>query len=245
MTRPTFAVLRARLAEAGLLAGLATGLGCGPVPASDVGRQLFADPRLSPSDFNAVSCATCHDDGSGEGALRILPGGPLEDVVFRPTWWGGAAPTLKDAVDHCLVFFMRGAPLEPGAPGSRALYEHLLAISPTNPAAPLPMTVVENVADLPRGDATRGEAVYAAACAGCHGDAFTGAGRLGEAYSIVPGDSVSFAEESGFPLTLVIVEKVRHGGFFGIGGTMPPFSQEALSDEDLSAILGYLVPVTP
>lgn len=230
-----------RLQAVALALGLA---GCGPQPAAEVGRQLFADPRLSGSDFNAVSCATCHDDGEGEGLERILPGHSLVDSVFRPSWWGGAAPTLKDAVDRCTVFFMRDQPLPPTSPAARALYEHLLGISPTNPAPALPLTVVENVSDLPRGDAARGERVYASACASCHGDAFSGAGRLGELFSIVPDDSVSFAEESGFPLTLVIVEKVRHGGFFGIGGTMPPFSREALSDDDLGALVGYLVPLT-
>jgi thiosulfate dehydrogenase len=215
---------------------------CQPADAVDVGRQLFSDPRLSRSEFNVVSCATCHDDGTGEGEARILPGAALVDSVFRPGWWGGAAPSLKDAVDHCLVFFMREQPLEPTAPASRALYEYLLSISPSPAAPPVPMTVVENVTDLPRGDPARGERVYAAACASCHGEAFTGAGRPSPLFSVVPDDSVGFAAESGFPLSVVIVEKVRHGAFFGIGGTMPPFSLEALSDEDLGALLGYLVP---
>lgn len=215
---------------------------CQPVDAVDVGRQLFADPRLSRSDFNVVSCATCHDDGSNEGEARILPGAPLVDSVFRPGWWGGAAPTLKDAVDHCLVFFMREQPLEPTAPASRALYEYLLSISPSPAAPAVPMTVVENITDLPRGDPLRGERVYAAACASCHGAAFTGNGRPSDLFSVVPDDSVAFAADSGFSLSVVIVEKVRHGAFFGIGGTMPPFSLEALPDEDLGALLAYLIP---
>jgi len=216
---------------------------CAPTPAVEVGRTLFADPRLSRSAFNTVSCATCHDDGRGEGEERILAGHTLTDTVFRPSWWGGAAPSLKDAVDHCLVFFMREAPMEATAPASRALYEYLLSISPERPAPALPLTVVENVADLPRGNPARGERIYQAACADCHGAAFTGAGRLSDLMSVVPGDSVDFAEQSGFPLTTVIVEKVRHGPFFGVGGTMPPFSVEALSDDDLGALLGYLVPI--
>jgi thiosulfate dehydrogenase len=218
-------------------------MGCAPTPAADVGRALFGDPRLSASAFNTVSCATCHDDGSSDAAERILAGHTLTDTVFRPSWWGGAAPSLKDAVDHCLVFFMREERLDATAPASLALYEYLLSISPTRPAPPLPMTVVENVADLPRSDPRRGERVYQAACADCHGDAFTGAGRMSELVSIVPDDSVGFAQQSGFPLTTVIIEKVRHGPFFGIGGTMPPFSVESLSDDDLGALLGYLVPL--
>jgi thiosulfate dehydrogenase len=216
---------------------------CQPVDAVEVGRQLFSDPRLSRSEFNAVSCATCHDDGTDEAEARLLPGATLVDSVFRPSWWGGAAPTLKDAVDHCLVFFMREQPLVPTAPASRALYEYLLSISPSASAPAVPLTVVENITDLPRGDPRRGERVYAAACASCHGAAFTGDGRAGDLFSVVPDDSVAFAADSGFPLSVVIVEKVRHGAFFGIGGTMPPFSVESLSDDDLGALLGYLVPL--
>ncbi len=218
-------------------------VGCGEPTATEVGRSLFSDARLSPSEFNAVSCATCHDDGTGEGQERLLSGHTLTDVVNRPSWWGGAAPSLKDAVDHCLVFFMRAPPLEREAPASRALYEYLLSISPSPQAPALPLTVVENVTSLPRGDPSRGERVYQAACASCHGGAFTGDGRLSDLVSVVPDDSVGFAAQTGFPLSVVIIEKVRHGAFFGVGGVMPPFSREALSDDDLSALIGFLDPL--
>ncbi len=225
-----------------------TAAACQPTSAVDAGAALFRDPRLSSSDFNAVSCATCHDidddnnDNSDNGG-RIVAGHPLGDVVFRPSWWGGNAASLKDAVDLCLVFFMREAPLEASSPQSRALYEYLLSTSPTRPAAALPLTIVENVASLSRGDPRRGAEVYDAACKSCHGDAFSGAGRLNELVSVVPDDSVDFAAESGFPLSVVIIEKVRHGPFFGVGGTMPPFSTERLSDDDLSALVGFLDPL--
>lgn len=44
----------------------------------------------------------------------------------------------------------------------------------------------------------------------------------------------------GYETGVVVVEKVRHGVFFNIGGTMPPSSLEVLSDEDLGALLAYL-----
>jgi thiosulfate dehydrogenase len=226
-----------------LACSLVAGAACQPTNAVDAGAALFADPRLSTSDFNAVSGATCHDIDDDDDDGRIVPGHPLRDAVFRPTWWGGNALSLKDAVDHCLVFFMREAPLEATSPQSRALYEYLLSTSTTRPAAALPLSIVENVASLPRGDPRRGAEVYDLACKSCHGDAFTGIGRLNDLISVVPDDSVSFAEESGFPLSVVIIEKVRHGPFFGVGGTMPPFSTERLSDEDLSALIGFLDPL--
>ena len=140
----------------------------GALPAAEVGRQLFSDPRTSLSEFNAFSCATCHDDGAGEA--RIFSGASLQNSVFRSSWWGGQAPTLKDAVDNCVVFFMRDQPFADDDPRGRALYEYLLSISPEQQSDNVPLTVVENVvASLPRGDPRRGEDVWNAACATCIG----------------------------------------------------------------------------
>ena len=38
----------------------------------------------------------------------------------------------------------------------------------------------------------------------------------------------------------ITIEKVRHGKYFGVGGNMPLYSLEALSDAQLSDILAYL-----
>jgi hypothetical protein len=55
----------------------------------------------------------------------------------------------------------------------------------------------------------------------------------------LPDDVVrSHAELSRVQLRLVFVTKARCGAFRG-GGSMPPFSREALSDEDLAGILAY------
>jgi thiosulfate dehydrogenase len=215
---------------------------CGPVSGVEAGAALFRDPRVSRSEFNAVSCATCHDDGAGSGGTdAILPGASLVDVVFRPSWWGGQAPTLKAAVDACLVHFMRERPLSPDDPRGRALYEYLLSISRREATPAVPVTIVENVTTVGLGDARRGEDLWNRACASCHGDIHTGAGRIGELASVVPEASVDFADELGVPVELVIVEKVRHGGFFGVGGSMPPYSLEVLSDDELRDLLGYVL----
>ena len=83
------------------LIGLPTAAGCAPVSGAEAGEALFQDPRISRSRFNVVSCATCHDDGDADPRV-IFSGAPLTDVVFRSSWWGGQAATLKDAVDACL-----------------------------------------------------------------------------------------------------------------------------------------------
>ena len=216
---------------------------CAPAPldALSYGERMFSDPSFSSSSFNAFSCATCHAAGE-PAADRIYAGAPLADSVHRGAWWGGSAARYLDAVNHCYVYFMRGDPLTAEDPRGRALYEYLLSISPEEDAAPVPLTVVENVTSLPKGDATRGAKVWDAACKVCHGAAKTGDGRLSELVSIVPNDSVAFAEEAGVDVSLVIVEKVRHGQFFGVGGNMPFFAVEMLPDDDLSALIAYLEP---
>lgn len=231
------------MSRALLLVAVALAAACpapGPVPAAEYGRQLFSDPTFSDSEFNAFSCATCHaGDAPVEG--RIYSGAPLVDSAFREAWWGGYAARYLDAVNHCAVFFMRRVrPMDRDDVKGRALYEYLVSISPSRDEPALPLTVVENVTTVPRGDPRRGEQVYEAACKHCHGAPHTGEGRLDEYVDVIPEASVAFAEENGFEPSLVVIEKVRHGQFFGVGGNMPFFSLEALSDEDLGALIAYL-----
>ena len=38
------------------------------------------------------------------------------------------------------------------------------------------------------------------------------------------------------------MQKIRSGGYLGFTGVMPPFSREALTDEDIADIVTYLGP---
>lgn len=235
-----------RFASLSLFAPLVLLVGCGPVSGRDAGAQMFNDARFSGSDANAFSCSTCHAIGAASGDGRIYAGFPLDDAASRTRFWGGASTSLLDATNTCVTNFMRGLPLTGEEPKARALYEYL-AFSSIDAGAPIasvheprPLTIVENVTSVGRGSASRGSQVWDAACRACHGDPHTGNGRLTELASRVPEDSQAFADRVGFPLDLVVVEKVRHGRFFGVGGTMPPFPVEQLSDEDLGALLAFL-----
>jgi thiosulfate dehydrogenase len=101
--------------------------------------------------------------------------------------------------------------------------------------------VVKDIQDVPRGDTGRGAEVYRAACQTCHGETHTGKGRLTPLASLLP-DVVNEYDTifPGVPKQLVVIEKVRHGQFFGVGGSMPPYSRESLSDADLGALLAFL-----
>jgi thiosulfate dehydrogenase len=137
----------------------------------------------------------------------------------------------------CVKDFMGGAPLTEQDERARALEAYLLSVE--GAAAAWPMTIVKNIDALSgvAGDAGRGADAYRRSCRGCHGEPQTGIGRSDSRTSVLPGDT-----EKKFPgqARAVVVEKVRHGRYFNIGGRMPPYSLEALGDGDLVDILAYL-----
>jgi thiosulfate dehydrogenase len=211
-------------------------------PAAQLGQTLFADPRVSTSPFNDYACKTCHQVG-GLGRdvadAPIDPGHDLQNVVHRGAWWGGYVTRLSDALNECITEFMGGAPLAEDSDEARQLFEYLAKQSPDAQAKPLPMTIVRNIRPLSdlEGDIERGRVLYGQTCRRCHGDPHSGSGRLNDRVSVIPDDTLrTFPYET----RAATVEKVRHGKYFGIGGTMPPYSLEALSDPQLADVLAYL-----
>lgn len=213
-----------------------------PMKAAGFGEQLFHDARFAESQFNAFSCATCHATTPEPPEGKLFAGYTMWNVVGRTSYWGGQEARLIDAVSFCYVYFMRGpGPLDPEDDRSRALYEYLASLSPDETSEALPFTVVRNVAMIDGGDASRGEAVYRAACRECHGEKGTGAGRLTDLAPELPNVASDYDQLfPGISPRLVFIEKVRHGQFFGIGGNMPLYSIEAMSDAELADLLAYL-----
>ncbi len=242
---------RHRLSGLALLAlGFAMGAGCkeGEAPvviveetAAERGAALFRDPTVASSPFNTYTCATCHEASPGDTGA-ILSGVPLAGAVERPTYWAGNELDLLRAVNHCLYYFMlEDEPWTAETEKGRTIYAYLESL-PEGPsgAAAAPFTVVVTVANPPQGDANRGNEVYADACASCHGALHTGAARLVERASILPKEWLDEHPPdmySDLDRRLLLVEKVRHGGFLGYGGQMPPYSRESLSDQALGDLL--------
>lgn len=213
------------------------------VSAAERGRELFLDPRASPSVYSRFSCATCHPSGDEPQVTseRIFPGAPLAGATERPLFWQGQRNDLLAAMNDCRQFFMGAtSPWASDDEEAVQLYAYLDAL-PKSLTAPVPFTLQVDIADVPKGDVGVGEDVYRRACATCHGRAGTGEERITTAAPILPdgplADHAMYATQT---QRLVFVEKVRHGGFFGYGGTMPPFSLEALGDAELGALLAYL-----
>lgn len=244
MRRVAFPLLLALLAPA--CGGTETELVTVTADATAHGKALFSDPATSGAPLNAYACATCHVAEPSPSDTRLLAGAPLAGVVDRPTFWGGVETDLLRSINFCRLYFMQQAtPWTAGEPMADDVYAYLASLSslPDASAEAAPFSVVASVADLPEGDATRGAGVYAAACGTCHGAKSTGAGRLTDLASLLPDDPLAEHAADGFDEVeqrVIFVEKVRHGGFYGYGGVMPPFSLEALSDGELADVLAYL-----
>jgi thiosulfate dehydrogenase len=208
--------------------------------AVDHGKALFSDPAASPSTINHFSCSTCHLAESDASDRRILPGATLAGSPERPSFWAGQENDLLRSINHCRFYFM-GAP-EPWTDAdeeARAMFAYLTSLEGGS-TKPVAFSVVKSIEDVPAGDRSAGATVYERACAGCHGDAHTGKGRIVETASIMPEEVI---EEHGYlsfdERRLIFVEKARHGGFLGYSGTMPPFSSEVLSDDELGDLLSF------
>ena len=210
------------------------------------GKALFSDPATSGAPLNAYACSTCHVAEPSPGDTRLRAGAPLAGALDRPTYWGGVEADLLRSINFCRLYFMQQAtPWTEDEPMAEDVYAYLASLGslPSASTEAAPFTVVGVVADLPEGDATRGSELYTRSCAYCHGAKTSGAGRLTELASRLPDDPLEEHAADGFDATeqrVAFVEKVRHGGFYGYGGVMPPFSLEALSDEELADVLAYL-----
>jgi thiosulfate dehydrogenase len=209
------------------------------VGAEEYGRSLFSDPSLSTAGSNRFSCATCHETVAVPTQLR--PGYTLYNAVSRPSFWGGWELTLLDAINQCVAQFMRGAVLKPDSDEARSLHVYLRTLAPDATSPALPLTVVRDIVPVPSGDADAGRAVYDRSCKNCHGAPKTGEGRISAQASRIPDETIaSFGTGPLDGARPVTIEKVRHGKFYGVGGNMPLYSLEALSDADLGAVLAYL-----
>lgn len=219
------------------------------------GAELARDPTVTRSQYNRFACTTCHAERAGDAAGRVLPGAVLAGAARRPTYWGGEVLHLREAVERCWVYFMRGVRADLDGPNGAALSAWIESLSEGDAgvADAVPFTVPRVARDLPGGDPARGRAVYARACQSCHGALGTGAGRVSPLVAVIPGDTL--AEHcSGQPPVGVtdlptytrttVYQKTRHGSFLGYGGTMPPFSTEVLTEEQVADLVS-LFPCQP
>jgi thiosulfate dehydrogenase len=225
-----------------IVVGVAQTRCAAPDPGPDAaarGAALYDSGQLSASTLNRYSCATCHDLHAPSAVRK--PGALMAGATQRTSFWGGQQNDLLAAINDCRAYFMvANEPLEPRSPMAADLDAYLESLEP-GPTEDVAFSVVRRIEPIARGDAERGEELYATSCGYCHGAAHTGAGRLSERVTILPEETnAEHAELSLRVQRIVFIEKVRHGAFLGYGGDMPPFSLEVLSDAELADILEFM-----
>jgi thiosulfate dehydrogenase len=203
------------------------------------GAALFESRSTSPSKLNDYTCATCHQIHPGASDI-VHPGAPMAGVTVRTRYWGGQELDLLTSINDCRYWFMNAQkPWTADDPEARAMYAWLTSL-PADLPTDVSFTVPATVQDLLAAEVGTGAQVFARACQSCHGKLHTGSGRLSARIPRLPEDPLAeHTEFTAIENRLIFIEKVRHGGFFGYGGTMPPFSTEVLSDAELQALLAY------
>jgi mono/diheme cytochrome c family protein len=226
-----------------------------PPPADPAarGEALFRTP------VGGLSCADCHatthEDQPDPARRRV--GHSLADATRRPSWWHGSldaakGATVLDAALACVARFQHRTwnttlPTRPDGtkdpaavevpPADRAAlvaYLESLSRPGPHPASPAKkdgsLAAVARVRDL-TGDAARGRAAWARACALCHGDG--GGNAIGP--SLRGGNA---------PDRFRVVDYCRNGPTRtdreSMDAWMPFFTPDALPDQDLADLAALI-----
>jgi len=202
------------------------------------GHALFDDTSVSVSGANRFTCATCHP--GNRPADRIYPGASLAGVTSRTSFWGGQRNDLLTSINDCRLSFMDAvAPWAAGDVSATAMYAYLASLP--GPPTAVPFTVIHAAPDLPAGNSDRGQHAFKLACTPCHGDVHTGHARIADYIPALPDQFDTQHATITLPdRRLIVLRKIREGGFTEVGGNMPPFSKETLSDDDVAGILSFL-----
>lgn len=201
------------------------------VPVAMVGGYSTTAPVLHPASnpddlqeeisrgrsFFAANCASCHGsagNGDGPASLSLLPkpadltAARLSDERLSSVLWNG----------------ITGSAMPPwrqtSAEDLRALIAYIRALYPDDPASAQQTT-----------NLVEGEALFAAACASCHGD--TGAGNGPAAAALAPAPTNFHLKQPTAERAWKVLEE-------GVPGTaMPPWKNE-LSEDERHALVEYI-----
>jgi mono/diheme cytochrome c family protein len=224
-----------------------------PAAGAERGRALFE------RKVGGLSCADCHSTTAEDqpDPARRRVGHTLADATRRPSWWHGdldpeKGATVVDAAMACVARFQHrtwngGLPLLPDgrrdlskvevpAADRDALLAFLESVSRPGPHPASPAKRDASRAAIARvealtGDPARGRAVWAKACALCHGTG--GSNTLGPS---LRGDLA--------PDALRVIDYCRSGPTKSDRATadawMPFFAPDSLPDQDLADVAALI-----
>lgn len=192
-----------------------------------LGRQVFTHTPTYAAAYagNALSCSSCHlDEGRAPNASPMVGlWGSFPTYLPR----AGRVGTLEDRINGCFLRSMNGKPLPSGSEEMRGLLAYVWWLSKDIPVGAdgpgrgnPPIT-----ASMPA-DPARGKAIYAQACAVCHGEDGLGTDEIPPLWG-----PRSFNIGAGMARTSKAAAFVR-ANMSGLAGTNPLSNQEAF---DVSA----------
>ena len=150
------------------------------------GRAIFTDPSVYAAAFvgNSLKCSNCHLDAGRRANSSPLAAAYVEYPAYREK--NGHVNTFEERLRECFRFSMNGVAPPPGDKVLVALQTYAFFLAkgaPTGEA--LPGRGYPTLADPPLGrDYARGERVFAAKCALCHGS--DGAGQKANGHTVYP-----------------------------------------------------------
>jgi thiosulfate dehydrogenase len=138
------------------------------------GRALLVATRESlPSHVgNALECVSCHPDAGTRANAMPWLGVYARFPQYRSR--SGTVQVLEDRVNDCFERSMNGRALPPASAEMRAIVAYFAFLSRGVPVGGRVKGQGLPTLGVTAGDTTRGAAIFASACARCHGDAGQG-----------------------------------------------------------------------
>ncbi len=207
----------------------------GEDPAVGRGREVYLAPSENPR--NAFACSTCHP--VEESDLRFAASS-LHDALRRPHYKLAKVENFIDAANTCRVHWMETFAWTTEDAAFQDLVAYLESISPDGDAPPVVYTIKPPVTFGPSdGDAQAGCELFHRSCVVCHGPGAVGS-ELGPSL-------VAFPLSEGFIRAKVRLSGPDQSVYEGLAGdgTMPFWSEERLSDEELEDLVAYILGEPP
>ena len=194
-----------------------------------LGQLIFNETPLFAAEHTGarISCSSCH----AEGGIQKY----ASPVVGAPTWFpmyqsrAGRMISLEDRIQECFVRSENGRPLDPNGAEMKGVVSYIewLSVTPKNGATYSGRGLV----DLPnlKPNRERGAKLYAAQCAGCHGEHGQGIGPM---FPAVWG-AYSFNDGAGMNGIRKMAAFVQHN--------MPQNRMGILSPQEAYDVSGYIL----
>lgn len=224
-----------------------------PPPAFDEVKEFPGKTVAETPDPNGLpyACSHCHALVPQADSPILFPGSTLDDAIRRQSWKNGHSTTFLEATNVCRVDWMLSTPYTATDPDFVNLVNWLRCRSKPNAVVPMTsITIVLPAVDGPptTGNVAKGCALFAKACAICHGNLGQGIDPLGPslmdpalARDDNPNEIRKRIRLSGPDNPDSVYNSAMPPGTHLLGTLMPFFTIEVLSDADVEDLTAYVL----